>query len=352
MDKTCFKVLIVVALLFSACKKEETSVPPSVEGQRVLVACEGSLGNGNAALSLYLPEKDSVYVDIYKAINNKSLGDVLQSITRIGNKWYCCVNNSDKIVVLNNDLSLSGFLSVPKPRYMIPVNEHKAYVSSLFNNKIYVVDASSMTVQKHVDMPALNTEGMLMYGDKVFVCAWDTATNKVYVLNSSTDDLIDSFSVAGFAPQEVLLDKENKLWILSGNVSKGRQAFFTRVDPDSRQVLTSYAFPATADPVRPVMNSKRDSIYFIEVNNNGGTDNNGIYRMSIYDQHLPQQAFIPAAFFQYFWALGIDPLNGDIYVGDPKGFIQKSTVYIYSPGGALKKQFNAGVGVGHFYFSF
>jgi DNA-binding beta-propeller fold protein YncE len=352
MGKAYFKVLIAVALLFGACKKEETSVTLPADGQRVLVVCEGSMGNGNAALSLYLPEKDSVYEDVYKAINNKNLGDVFQSITKINAKLYCCINNSDKIIVLNEDLSLNNFISVPKPRYMLQVSQKKAYVSSLFNNKLYVLNGSDQTVYKQIDLPASNAEGMLLHNNEVFVCPWDTANNKVYVLDPSSDQLKDSFSVGGYAPQEILLDRENKLWILSGNVSKGRQAFFTRVDPDTRQVLGSYAFSATADPVRPVMNNNRDSIYFIEVNNNGGTDNNGIYRMSIHDAQLPQQPFIPAASFQYFWALGIDPVSGDIYVGDPKGFIQKSTVYVYSPDGQLKKQFNAGVGVGHFYFTY
>jgi len=358
MGRTYLQTVAVICIvLFSGCKKENCDCvpPPTIppEAQKVFLVCEGSYGNGNAALDLYLPSSDVVLEDVYKAHNNgKALGDVFQSITRIESRYYLCINNSDKVIALDTGLGVYAYVNVPKPRYIVPVNSTKMYVSSLFTNKVFIVDPIAMTNQGSISLPAKNTEGMLLIGDKVYISAWDTASDKVYVVNSLNDQLEDSFSVAGRAPSEILNDKDGNLWILSGNVAKGKQAYWTKVDINTKQTLASYPFPASADPIRPVMNATQDTIYFIEVNYSLGTQHNGIFRMSIYDQQIPSAPFIPAQQGQYFWALGISPYNGDIYVGDPKGFTQKSNVMIYNTAGEQKKQFSAGVGIGHFYFSY
>ena len=353
MGRAYYKTLAGLALMFFvSCNKEDKAgnspIPPA--GDKVFIVCEGSYGNGNASLSIYFPEKDSVFTDVYKAVNHNTLGDVFQSITAIGNRYYLTVNNSDKIVVLNKDLTLFSQISVSKARYIVPVNEHKAYVSSLYNNKVFVLDAVNATIVKSIELSAVNTEGMLVDGNHVYVCPWDTASDKVYVINCEQDEVVDSFIVAGRAPSEALMDKDKKLWILSGNNAKGKRSYWTKIDPFTRQVLKTYAFDPDVDPVKPVMNKTRDSIYFIEVNQKSGSEHNGIYRMSVYEDGLPANPLIPAQSGQYFWALGIHP-NGDIYVGDPKGFIQKSSVIIFDRKGVLKKQFSVGVGVGRFYFS-
>jgi YVTN family beta-propeller protein len=346
--------LCLVAVLFlQACKKEEKNTGPAPntgEKRKVFIVCEGSFGNGNSSMSLFLPNKDSVYEDAFKSINNQELGDVFQSMTRIDNSYFLCLNNSDRVLSLNENLTLNKYLSVPKPRYVLEINKSKAYVSSLYNNKVYIINPSTHSVTGSIQLSRMNTEGMALYNNKAFICTWDTSVNKIYSINTSSDQLEDSFTVSGFAPQEVLVDKEQKLWVLSGNIAKGKPAAWTRVDPNTGQILKAFLFPPKADPIHPVLNNTKDTIYFIEVNYEGGTENNGIYRMSIHDASLPTQPFITAAPFQYYWGLGIEPVSGDIYVGDPKGFVQKGSVKVYAPDGTKKKEFAVGVGPGHFYF--
>lgn len=346
-------LVFVSAVFFFSCKKEVEAPAPDLPSgeEKVFIVCEGSMGNGNAALSLYLPEKDSVYEDIYKTVNGKALGDVFQSMVRVGGQYLLSVNNSDKILSVDSGLKLKAMVSVSKPRYLLPVNHQKVFVSSLFSNQVFILNPVTMVIEKTLSLPAQNPEGMLLFNQQLYICPWDTGSNKVYVVNPQTAELTDSFSIPGVAPSEILLDKEHKLWILSGNASEGKPAFWTCIDPATHQILKTFAFPPDAEPIHPVMNPTRDTLYFVEVNYNFGAAHNGVFRMSIYDQQLPETAFIPAQPFQYFWGLGIHPENGDIYVGDPKGFIQKSTVFIYRPDGSLKKQFNTGVGAGHFYFS-
>ncbi len=207
-----------------------------------------------------------------------------------------------------------------------------------------------MQVSGTITMPYKNPEGMLLTGNTAYICTWDTATNNLYKIDINTDQPSAATALLGVAPQEAVLDKENKLWVMAGNMPQGRSATLSRIDPSNGQVIKTYQFPAGADAMRPVLNVAKDSIYFIEVNYTGGTQYNGIYRLGINDASLPSQPFLAAVQFQYFWALGIEPSTGYIYIGDPKGFTQKGTVYIYKPDGTKLTQFSTGVGPGHFYF--
>ena len=86
----------------------------------------------------------------------------------------------------------------------------------------------------------------------------------------------DSITIAARAPQEAVKDKEGMIWVLSGIVAKGKAAALTRINPVTRQVIKTYQFEAPADPIHLVFNEGRDTLYFIEVNYDGGTQHNGI----------------------------------------------------------------------------
>ena len=355
MGRKGFKTLIVVLYCcIAACKKDKPApvinTTPGATGN-VYIVCEGNYGSGDATLYAYQPLKDSVYGDLYKSANGQPLGDVFQSMQHIGDKLFLCVNNSNKVVVLNaNDWTLSATLSIPQPRYILPVSATKAYVSTLYSNKIYIINPQTLSVTGSIAMPANSAEGMCLYNANAFMCSWDTSGNKIFEVDATTDLVTHAITVAGYAPQEVLLDKEQMLWVLAGDSPEGKSPTLTRMDPSTGAILAAYYFPATADPLKPVFNNTKDTLYFIEANYNGGTDNNGIYRMNIHDAALPATAFIQAKAYQYFWALGVDPRSGLIYIGDPKGFIQKGSVSIYKPDGTQTTTFNVGVGPGHFYF--
>ena len=355
MGRKSYKGLILLLCCWLvSCKKDK---PPALDNNvpgttgNVYIVCEGNFGNGDATLYAYEPLHDSVFGDLYMTANDKPLGDVFQSMQRIGNQFFLCVNNSDKVVVINaDDRRFAGMISIPKPRYILPVTATKAYVSALYSNKVYVIDPQTLRVTDTITFPNQNPEGMCLYNNTAFICTWDTAGNNVYQVDVTSDKIIHTFKVAGYAPQEVLVDKEQMLWVLAGEQYDGKAATLTRLDPSTGAVLASYWFPADANTVRPVFNNTKDTLYFIEANQSGGISDNGIYRMDIHSVVLPVQPFVAAKQYQYFWALGIDPLTGNIYVGDPKGFVQKGSVYIYHADGSLQNSFNVGLGPGHFYF--
>jgi len=344
-------LIIGLAALAASCGKDPApATPVNTSGERVLVVCEGMLGNGNSALTLHRPDSNQTIEDIYQDVNGSPLGDVFQSILLIGNQYFLCINNSDKILVVGrDDFKADGSIYVPKPRYILPVSETKAYVSTLFSDKVYIINPKTLSVTGTITMPFRNAEGMTRVGDKVFVATWDTAATAVYPIDIATDAVGTAMAVSGRAPQEILEDREGKLWVLSGNEAKGIESKLTRLDPTSGNILKTFSF-GTADPLKPVFNKTKDTLYFIEVSYSGGAANNGIYRMGIHDAALPTQAFVAASGFQYFWGIDIHPVSGHIYIADPVGFTQRGKVQVYRQDGSAVNTFATGVGPGHFLF--
>ena len=130
------KYLVLIALYaFVSCVKDkpkvDTEVPSSQPtAHKVWVCNEGNYGAANASLSYFNSTDNTVIEDYYKLQNNATIGDVLQSMFFFNGKYYLVVNNSNKILVCDSNMKklnqINGFTS---PRYFIPVNNAKAYVS-------------------------------------------------------------------------------------------------------------------------------------------------------------------------------------------------------------------------------
>lgn len=351
------KYLLLLWLLpLAACVKDKPADPvrpvlPS-DGRRLLIANEGSFGNGNASLSVFRLDDGTVYNDVFAQQNGgQSLGDVFQSMLLDGDLLYLAINNSNKILVVNKiDFKLQGTIPVTQPRYMLKVSEDKMYVSCLNAPKISIINPKTLqeTGQINIDRPS--AEGLTLLNGKVYACNWDTASHHIYEIDPLADTIIRRLPVAGAAPQQTIADKNGKLWVLAGNVYKQKTASLTQIDPASGAILKSFTFPAGADVMKPCWNPARDTLYYLGVNYNGGTAFNGVYRMPINATTLPASLFIPAQALQYFWALTVDPLTNLVYVGDPKGFIQQGSISIYQPDGALVQSFTTGLGPGFLLF--
>ena len=357
MGEKVIKILVALLLLVSiGCVKDK---PPAVSAglpgssRHVFIVCEGNFGSGNGSLYVWQPDKDSVFGDVYAASNaGATLGDVFQSMTRIGGNYFLCINNSDKVVVIDTaSFKFVGSVSVPQPRYIMDLGNHTAWVSSMYHSAVFELNTQSLQFTDTLPTAYQNTEGMCRIGGTEFVCTWDTASEFLSVFSSAASITGGKIRVAGYAPQEVLVDKQQTLGVLSGNQPEGRTAVLTHIDPSTGAILDSFTFPTTANPVRPVMNNSGDTLYFIGADYYLTSGYNGIFRMSIYDKSLPTVPFIEAGAFSYFWALGIDPHNGDIYVGDPKMFSQRGVVSVYRPDGTRIDSFKVGLGPGHFYFN-
>jgi len=282
-------------LLLFSCKKDKlgpqcvsciaTNIDTS--NSNVVVINEGNFGFGNASIFNYDEQSNLVSQNLFQQKNNLPLGDVAQSMISFNGKGYIVVNNSNKIEVVNlTDFSsiatITGFNS---PRYFLPINNSKAYVTDLYSNSIQIVDLTSNTITGNI---AVNgwTEQLLAFKDTAYVC--DMTNDNLLLFNTLNNTFIDSIKV-GKSPNSLIKDKNNNIWILC----------------------------------------------------DGGINQN-IYEMNINDSILPSAPLIYSN-GNLFYGLGINPISNQIYVSDAIDYVQNGIVFRYDSIGVLIYQFQSGI---------
>lgn len=352
----CFFILILTIGLFS-CVKDKPNPPKTIDlkslSNSILVLNEGTYGNNNAELSLIDFKNHEVANSIFKQQNKISLGDVAQSISLINGDYYITVNNSHKIVIIDtNQFKIKSIISnVQFPRYLYQISDDIAYLSSLYSPYIYVLQLSDNKIIDTIITDFPNTENLLSDDNFVWACNWDTACNYIYKIEKKSHKIIDRILLNhAFAPQYITQDKNGYLWVLSGNKYKNKTSYLSKISTKSNQVIHQFEFNSQDEPIKLCMNQTKDTLFFLQIDYFGKQNSNGLYQMSIDASHLPQNAWIPAPQNTYFWAIGIDPFSQHIYLSDPKGFTQSSTIYEYLPNGNLINTFQTGIGSNQFIF--
>jgi len=336
----CFTFFI---LFLSSCIKDDpnnnTSDKVIAESGGVYIINEGNFLFGNASLSYYNPTKNTVQEDVFKATNNRSLGDVAQSIYVFNGKAYIVVNNSGKIEIADEktmvvSATISGLTS---PRYFLPVSASKAYVSDYKANAISIVNLNTNTKTGSIACTGF-TEEMVYSNGKVFVT--NKFRDKVYVINPATDIISDSILV-GYGSGSIRKDALGKLWVLcEGDQTNLIDATLYKINPSNNSVEMNFTFNTAEFPSKLRMNGGGDTLYFLK---------SGVYQMSISASNLPSSPLITQG-SKSFYALGVDPVLNVIYVGDAIDYVQKSSIYRYTANGTLLSTFKAGINSGDFSF--
>jgi len=265
-----FIAFITLFMLLFACKKDKlgpqciscTTTPTNTSSNSVIIINEGNFGFGNATISVYNENTQQVSQNVFQQKNALPLGDVAQSFTQINNKGYIVVNNSNKVEVVNiTDFSsiatITGFTS---PRYFLPINSNKAYVTDLYSNTIQVVDLNTNTITKNITVNGW-TEQLLSFNDTAYVC--DMTNNNLLLFNTITDTFIDSIKV-GKQPNSLVMDKNNKIWILCDGGINQSNAQLVRFNPMSRNIEKTFTFSAiAASPSELKINGTKNKMYFI-----------------------------------------------------------------------------------------
>lgn len=337
--------LFIFALTLVSCVKDKPQdvVQPQLQltgAKKVYIINEGVFNSGNASVSLYDTGNDAVVEDFYKTQNPSSpnVGDVAQHLAKINGKFYLVVNNSGKIIVLDDQFKkINQVSNLSSPRYILPVTNQKAYVSDYNGNAISIIDLNTNTKTSSIACGGFTEEMVLIY-NKAFVT--NVKRNYVYTINTINDIKTDSINVGPNAGS-IVIDKNDKIWVLgSGNSQNNIPGKLSRIDPVNNQVEISYTFAAGESPFRLCLNKTKDTLYFIK---------GGIYRMAINDVSLPVTALI-ANGTKNFYGIGINPNNHTIYAADALDYISKSNIYIYNASGTEKTHFKAGLIANGFYF--
>jgi len=340
-------VLVVLpsCMEYGPSQEEEFNVDPSGEG--LFIINEGNYMYGNASLSYYDPATKHVENEVFMRSNGFKLGDVAQSMTIADGIGWIVVNNSGVIFGIDPSTfkelrRITGFTA---PRYFRMISLDKAYVTQIWDPRIFVVNPytgeTTGYVETDMDYESGSTEMMVGWGKYVFTNCW-SYQNRILKIDTESDQVVKAL-VVGIQPESMAMDCNGKLWVVTDGGYEDspygyEPAKLMRIDPASFEIEQSFVFPAGKSASKLTISGAGDELYWID---------SDVWKMSVNDSHLPVRPFIPCDGTLYY-GLTINPANGEIYVSDAIDYVQSGIVFRYSPSGELLDTFNVGINPGNF----
>jgi hypothetical protein len=349
--KLKFLLCVSVAVMLLACDSDNDPVKGEYQSG-VLIANEGGFTANNGSVTYFNPSTKLTSQNIFKNSAGLFAGGVLQSISIDGDRGYLVLNASNTIEIVNHNTfeSVATFTAVEldKPRY-VQVIDDKAYISvwgaydanySLVDSYVLVVDTKTLSVVDKIDTDE-GVDNLLYNGSRLFASNNNFGNSStVAVIDPSNDELIDQVELAA-GPAGMVLDTNNKLWVITQGTYAGSDGKLFRLNPTTLAIEEDIDLNMNPDGDLAITPDKKNLIY---------SDGASIYKISITDSQAPSQPWISATNVQELYALEVNPDNGDLYIGDAKDFSSPGTVYIYNADGTFKESFESGINPTQFVF--
>lgn len=346
MKKNLLLLIFAILLAFVSCKKEKKNAEPETfsVGTGVFVLNEGTFTYANSSLSFYDFDKNEVINNLFFRVNNTPIGDVGQSLALIDDNLYIVVNNSKYIYkvdakTIEYKAKIEGFTS---PRYMLPINNGKVYVSDLASPGFWSLNLD--TFEKHLVETGSATEVMVKIGDKVFMSNWSNyyvanGSNKsVQVIDCVNDTLVATIEVAQ-EPNSMVVDKNNRIWVsCSGGFMPPQDPALVCIDAATHQVVKRFDLAEGSYPSGLAIDGTGENLFFM----NGGFGSLNVYKMPVDATEIPETPFITSN-SKVFYGLKVNPQNGDVYLTDAKNYVQNGDLLRYSADGTLLGSFETGL---------
>lgn len=335
--------LAIVIIAFSSCQKEGKKTVLTENYKGIFVINEGGFQKSNGSLGLYKPGSGE-YFDVYQQVNETPLGDIVQSMAAINQFYYIVVNNSNKIEVVNqSDLRYKATINVNSPRQVFEISTTKAYISHLFSNEVSVLDLKSNTITKKININHSSDYFTIAKG-KVFV---GTNSNKVMVIDSKTDALLDSV-VVGKGINKLFRTKDSTVVVFStgevdfgnGNVLENGKITILN---DSNEILVSKTLSTGSYGGSITYNEFNQKYYF----SLGGKI---IYEYNLLTNSIVEWKTLDNN--QSVYGLNADKSNGDLYVMDAKDYSSAGAIYILDLNKNLKKTIPVGIVPNSVFFNY
>lgn len=325
---------------YGAIDGEELSLPAG----GVFVVSEGNFQYGNSSLSYYDPSTCAVSDGLFYRVNGMKLGDVAQSMTVYGDRGWICVNNSHVIFAVDiESLRERGRITGLSPRYMCFIDDTKAYVTQLWDNRIAIVDPSRYSISGYIVCPDMepstgSTERMVRWKDKIFVTCWSYQTRVLRIDIAS--DRVDGIMEVGLQPCGIVLDRNDRIWVMTDGGYQGNPAGYEaptlcRINPSTLAVELTLAMRRGDDVSHLCTDADGSTLYWL-----GG---NKVWAMDVESKVLPEQPILEGDGTLYF-GLSVSPDGRDIYVADAVDYQQPGMIYRYDAVDCrLKDKFYVGV---------
>lgn len=347
MKKYPFLLVVILGILIiSSCEKKEKDVPITPELEKyetgIFIINEGNFGSGNGSISYLSTNENTISPEIFQLENNRSLGDVVQSMSISGEYAYICVNNSNKIEVINfKTFKEQGVISgLPSVRYFKSAEGDFAYATCWGNDgQVKVIHKPTLEVIDSV-MVGNGPEGMFISNHKLFVANSGGlgVDSTISVISLETQEIVKTINV-GYSPKHFVIDQNRMIWVLcSGTASwssvGAKPSKLVQIDPINLEtVLEIDLFP----DLQPSSIGIDPTGTVIAIG--GGFGVNGLYKVFINNPVTPTEAFLEGSFYGF----NVSPNDGEIYATNAGDYTNKGTVYRYSFLGEELGEYEGGI---------
>ncbi len=346
-----FMMIILFHAVLTGCMKwdyQDEDETFNASGTGLFITNEGNFQYGNATLSYYDPYSKRVENEVFFRANGMKLGDVAQSMTIYGGKGWVVVNNSHVVFAIDlTTFKETGRIEgLTSPRYIHFLSDEKAYVTQLWDNRIFIVNPKNYKITGHIEVPEMtmesgSTEQMVQYGRYVYCNCW-SYQNRIIKIDTETDKVVDELTI-GIQPTSLVMDKYDKMWTITDGGYEGSPYGYEapslyRIDVATFKVEKEWKFKQGDWPSEVQLNGTRDKLYWI---------NDDIWCMDVRAERVPVRPFLEYRETKYY-GLTVDPVTGEVYVADAIDYQQQGMIYRYSESGELLDQFYVGVTPGAF----
>lgn len=360
MKTNKFFQLSMLFAFFVSCAKNETNINTGtyIESGSAIVVNEGNFMSNNGSVS-FITRSGTVTNFIYESANGgTNLGDVIQSYTRVGNKGILCVNNSQKLEIVDARTfkrlaTISDAVKTSYVRYGLEIDENKAYVSNgNFAGEVQVIDMNSYAIVKSIAV-GKGPEQMVKHGDKVYVCnsgGFDVDST-VSVINTSTETVTTTFKV-GDIPVKMVKDAQNFIWVLCAgqtdysswpDITKLTASKLVRINTSTNTIDKSFTLIAAGNPsyvVNLAIGDNGRTIYY--------SISDAIYALDITAGSLPSTPVISG---RSFYGLAASPFTNQIWGLAAPNFTSSGYVFRYTSSGSLIDSLKVGIGPNNVVFN-
>lgn len=351
MSRNLLYVVLILSLMSTSCMKWDYGDDMEdfdASGAGLFITNEGNFQYGNATLSYYDPSTNTVQNEVFFRANGMKLGDTAQSMCVYGDKGWIVVNNSHVIfaIDLNTFKEVGRIENLPSPRYIHFVNDEKAYVTQIWDNRIFVVNPKTYSITGQIKVPGMamesgSTEQMVQYGKYVFCNCW-SYQNRIIKIDTEIDRVVGELTV-GIQPTSLVIDKYDRMWTVTDGGYEGSPygyeapALFC-IDAATFKIEKQFKFRLNDTPSEIQLNGTRDTLYWI---------NRDIWRMDVTAERIPVRPFLEYRDTKYY-GLTVNPANSEVYVADAIDYQQQGIIYRYTPQGQMVDEFYVGITPGAF----
>ena len=317
--------------------------------ERGLFICnEGNFQYGNATLSYYDPTTKTVENEIFYRANAMKLGDVAQSMIIHNGIGWVVVNNSHVVFAIDPTTfkEVGRITGLTSPRYIHFVSDNKAYITQIWDNRIFIVNPKRYEVTGYIEVPDMtseqgSTEQMVQLGKYLYVNCW-SYQNRLLKIDTETDSIVAELEV-GIQPTSLALDCNGKLWTVTDGGYEGSPYGYEapslyRIDPETFSIEQTFSFAEGDAPSEVQINGRGDTLYWI---------NDDIWSMSVDADRVPVRPFLDSRGTIYY-GLTVDPKSDEVYIADAVDYTQQGKIYRYSARGELLDEFYVGIIPGAF----